>query len=149
MKTKLRIFQGDSLSPLLFCISLIPLTLELKNSGYGYKIGEDKFSHLFYMDDLKLYGKDDNEIEGLLKIVKGFSDDIGMEFGLDKCAKVTFKRGKLTKKDNIVLDEGTVIKDLEQEGVYKYLGVNEGDGIQHASMKEKLRKRLYVGLDPS
>ena len=149
LKIKRGIFQGDSLSPLLFCTSLIPLTFELKNSGYGYKIGEDKFSHLFYMDDLKLYGKDDNEIEGLLKIVKGFSDDIGMEFGLDKCAKVTFKRGKLMKKDNIVLDEGTVIKDLEQEGVYKYLGVNEGDGIQHASMKEKLRKRLYVGLDPS
>ena len=28
------IFQGDSLSPLLFCISLIPLSLELNSSGY-------------------------------------------------------------------------------------------------------------------
>jgi len=60
------------------------LFLELNNSGYGYKISEDKFFHLFYMDDLKLYEKDDNQIGGLLKIVKGFSDDIGMEFGLDK-----------------------------------------------------------------
>ena len=30
------------------------------------------------MDDLKLYAKDDNEFEGLLRIVKGFSDDIGI-----------------------------------------------------------------------
>ena len=142
LKIRRGIFQGDSLSPLLFCISLIPLSLEVNNSGCGYKIGENKFSHLFYMDDFKLYGKDDNEIEGLLKIVKGFSDHIGMEFGLDKCAKATFKRGKLQETDNINLDEKTMIKDLEQEGVYKYLGVNEGDGIQHASMKEKLRKEV-------
>ena len=33
------------------------------------------------MDDLKLYTKDDSKLEGYLRIVKGFSDDIGMEFG--------------------------------------------------------------------
>ena len=48
------------------------------------------------MDDLKLFAKDDNDLEGLLQTVKKFSDDIGMSFGLDKCAKATFKRGKLT-----------------------------------------------------
>ena len=73
------IFQGDSLSPLLFCISLIPLSLELNSSGYGYKVKTAWITHLFYMDDLKLYAKDDNELEGLLRIVKGFSDDFGME----------------------------------------------------------------------
>ena len=35
------ILQGDSLSPLLFCISLIPLSLELNSSFYGYKIGTE------------------------------------------------------------------------------------------------------------
>ena len=29
---------------------------------------------------------------------------------------------------------------LDQEGTYKYLGVNEGDGVQHSKMKEKIRK---------
>ena len=93
------IFQGDSLSPLLFCISLIPLSLELNSLGYGYKIRTEWITHLLYIDDLKLYAKDDNELEGLLRIVKGFSDDIGMEFGLSKCAKAVFKRGKLEKSD--------------------------------------------------
>ena len=49
------------------------------------------------MDDLKLYAKDDSELEEFLRIVRGFSDDIGVEFGLSKCAKDTFKRGKLEK----------------------------------------------------
>ena len=50
---------------------------------------------MFYMDDLKLYGKNDGELEGLLSTVKMFSDDIDMEFGLDKCAKATLIRGEL------------------------------------------------------
>ena len=75
--------------------------------------------------DLMLYAKDDSELEGLLKRVKGFSDDFGMEFGLSKCAKATFKRGKLEKSDHVWLDEETMIKDMEQEKVYKYLALDE------------------------
>ena len=90
------IFQGDSLSPLLFCLSVIPLSKELNPTGCGYNIQKKNINHLFYMDDLKLFAKDDNDLEGLLQTVKKFSDDIGMSFGLDKCAKATFKRGKLT-----------------------------------------------------
>ena len=49
-----RIFQGDYLYSLLFCISPKPLSLELNSSGYGYKIGTEQIRFLFYMDDLKL-----------------------------------------------------------------------------------------------
>ena len=75
--------------------------------------------------------------------MKRFSDDINMEFGLDKCAKATFKRGRLTSTTSITLNDNTKIKDLDQEGAYKYLGVNEGKGIQHNAMKEKIRKEYY------
>ena len=95
------------------------------------------------MDDLKTFAKDDNQQTGLLTIVKTFSDDIKMEFGLDKCAKATFKRGRLTKTTDLELDVDTVIEELEQESTYKYLGVSEGDGIQHSAMKEKIRKEYY------
>ena len=91
IKTKRRIFQRDSLSQLLFCISLLALSLELNSSAYGCTIGTERITYLFYMDNLKLYAKDDCEFEGLLRIVKGFSDDIGMGFGLSKWAKSTFK----------------------------------------------------------
>ena len=120
------IFRGDSLSPLLYLLHFTPtLSLELNSSGYGYKIGIERITHLFYIDDLKLCAKDDSELEGLLKRVKGFSDDVGMEFGLSKCAKATFKRGKLEKSDHVWLHEETMIKDLEQLKVYKYLAFDE------------------------
>ena len=125
------IFQGDSLTPLLFCIALAPLSSLLNESNYGY------------MDDLKTYAMSDEDQKGLPKIVKVFNDDIRMEFGLDKCAKAAFKRGKLAYIENMELDVGTTLQDLEQESTYKYLGVNEGDGIQHAKMKEKIWKEYY------
>ena len=66
-----------------------------------------------------------------------------MEFELDKCAKATFKKGTLAETSSIKLDINTTIKELEQEESYKYLGINEGDGIQHSQMKEKIRKEYY------
>ena len=58
----------------------------------------------------------------MLTVVKKFSDNIRMELGLEKSAKATFKRGKLTETSDLQLDSDTCIKELDQEGVYKYLG---------------------------
>ena len=55
------IFQSDSLPPLLFCLTLTPPSYELNDTAYGHKIREKKINHLFYMDDLKVYGKNDKE----------------------------------------------------------------------------------------
>ena len=99
------------------------------------------------MDDLKLYGKNDYEFDGLLKTVKTSSDDIGMTFGLDKCIKATFIRGKLKYTSSIVLDTDTKIKELDQEETYKYLGIEEGDGIRHGKMKERTKKNVTDELE--
>ena len=109
------------MSPLLLCISLIPLSLELTSPGHGYKIGNEQINHLFYIDGLKLYTNDDSEFERLLRILKGFNDDTGEEFGLSKCAMATFNGRNLEKTDLFRLDEETIIQDLEQDKVYKYL----------------------------
>ena len=50
---------------------------------------------------------------------------------------------KLISTAAITLNDNTNIKDADQEGAYKYLGVNEGKGIQHNAMKEKIRKEYY------
>ena len=95
------------------------------------------------MDDLKTFAKHDNKQTGLLTIVKAFSDDIKIKFGLDKCAKATFKKGRLTKTTNIDLDNNAIIKEVEQEDTYTYLGVHERNGIQHSSITQKNRKEYY------
>ena len=135
------IFQGDSLSPLLFTMSLNLLSQELQKTGYGYQLDEQtKNNHLFYVDDLKRYGTSDNQITGLINTVKNVSDDIKMEFGLDKCAKASFKRGKKVSAEGIPLNNNRMIQDLDQAEIYKYLGMEEGEGVQHHKMKVKIKK---------
>ena len=53
------IFQGDTLSPLLFVIALIPLKLILCDCKEAYEFykNKEKLNHLLYMDDLKLFRK--------------------------------------------------------------------------------------------
>ena len=46
-------------------------------------------------NDLKLYGRNQQEIQSLVRTVQLFSDDISMEFGFEKCASLSFIRGKV------------------------------------------------------
>lgn len=126
------IFQGDSLSPLLFCICLIPLTTELNNYKAGYSLQNHCINHLVYMDDLKLFAQNEQQFTDLMKIVKQFkfSDDINMRFGVEKCAKITIKKGKLEHSENLKLDDEVTIKSLEPDRTYRYLGIEENIDVE-------------------
>ena len=53
IQIKCGIFQGDALSPLLFCVELNPLSNNMHNTGYGYTLTNGiKVSHLLHMDEL-------------------------------------------------------------------------------------------------
>ena len=132
------IFQGDSLSPLLFVAALIPLTIILRKTGFGYQTSKNaaKISHLLYIDDLKMYGKSAPELESLLNTVRIFSNDISMEIGLDKCATLTIKRGSVVQAEGINLPNNN-IRGLNLEESYKYLGILQADDIKHVQVKKK------------
>ena len=89
---------------------------------------------------MKLYGTSDNQLTGLINTVNNVSNDIKMEFGLDKCAKASFKRGKKVSAEGIPLNDNNVIQDLDQAKTYMYLGMEEGEGVKHHKMKVKNRK---------
>jgi len=55
------------------------------------------------------------ELQKQIHTVKNFSDDIHMEFGLEKCAKIVFKRGKPVHSQNLVIDTNREIQALEQK----------------------------------
>ena len=53
-----------------------------------------------------------------------------MEFGIDKCAALVLKKGKITKFDEISLLDGRVMKGLIKEAGYQYLGILQSDQIR-------------------
>ena len=62
------IFQGDSLSPLLSILIMLPLTLVLQKMTAGYRFAKDMIpvNHLLFMDDLKLYGASKDHLDSLV-----------------------------------------------------------------------------------
>ena len=77
-------FQGDSLSPLVFVLALIPLSLILKKTKAAYEFSEskEKINHFSFMDDLKLYSRTEKGLDSFVHKIRAFSEDIGMEFGI-------------------------------------------------------------------
>ena len=131
------IFQGDSLSQLLFVLCMIPMSLVLRKVKAGYEWGTREFSlnHLVFMDDLKLYGMREKQIDSLVRTVHILSTDMEMEFGIRKCRLVILKRGKIVRCRGIELPNGETMKRVEQEGC-TYIGKFELHKIKESEMKE-------------
>ena len=136
------IFQGDALSPLLFIIAMMPLNHILRKCTAGYKLSrsQEKINHLMYMDDTKLFAKNEKEQETLIHTVRIYSQDIGMEFGIEKCAILVMKSGKQHLPDGMELPNQDKIKTLAENETYKYLGILDVDTIKQGEMKDKIQK---------
>ena len=134
------IFQGNSSSPLLFVLCMVPLTWLLRRAKAGYECGNKgfKLNHLLFMDDMKLFAKTKNQIDSLVQIVHVFSEDIGMQFGIKKC-ELLMERGRIIRTDGIRLPGEQHMKDIDETG-YSYLRILETDNIKEKEMKEKFSR---------
>ena len=111
----------------------MPLPLILRkvviNACYEWGKKEYKLNYLLFMDDLKLFAKNEEPIDTLVGTVHVFSTDIGMEFGMRKCGILTMKREKVVRNEGLKLPNNEVMKEVEKEG-YTYLGIVELDKIK-------------------
>ena len=64
------------------------------------------------MDHLKLYSRNEKGLDSLVQTKLVFSEDIGMEFAIGKCAILVIEKGKIVKSVVIELPDGQVIKSL-------------------------------------
>ena len=99
------IFQGDDQSPLLFVIATVPLNHIFRKCTAGYKLTQlqENINHLIYMNNIKLFAKNEKELEILIHVVTIYSQDIGMEYSIEKCAMLIMKRGKRHMTDGMEL----------------------------------------------
>ena len=104
------IFQGNSSSPLVCVLALIPLSLILKKlkTTEEFSGSKEKINHLLFMDDSKLYSRNKKELDSLVQIIHIFSKDIGMEFGIEKCSLAVTEKGKIVKSVGIELPGGKI-----------------------------------------
>ena len=69
----------------MFVLPLIPLSLILikAKATYEFSGSRVKINHLLFMDNLNLYSRNEKELDSLVQTIRIFSQDIGMEFGID------------------------------------------------------------------
>ena len=75
-----------------------------------------------YIDDIKLFVKNEQELENLIQTVKIYSQDIKMEFGIGKCAMLVMKSGKRNMTEGVDLPNQVVIRTLGEKDAYNTWG---------------------------
>ena len=83
------IFQGNNLLT----------TNIMRKSTAGYNLAKEfKVNHLLFMDDLKMFGKSEDQIKSLVQTVQLFSENIGMEKNwVEKVWCVDNEKGKASE----------------------------------------------------
>ena len=71
-----------------------------------------------FTDDFKLCEKSMNELDSVVETTHIYSQNIGMEFEISKCAMIEMKRVQ------VVDSSGVDNLALESSDRYKYLGIN-------------------------
>ena len=86
-------------------------------------------------------------METLLHTIRIYSQDIGMEFGIEKCALLVMKSGKRHLTDGINYQNQDKIRTLAENETYKYLGILKADTIKLVEMKSKIKKNITGELE--
>ena len=139
------IFQGDTRSPLLFIIAMMPLNHILRKCTAGYKLSksQEKINQLMYMDDIKLFAKNEKELETLIHAVRIYSQDIKIEFGIEKCTILVMKSSKRHLTDGMELPNQYKMRTPGEKKTYKYLGILEDNITKQEKMMKKIKKEYF------
>lgn len=154
------IFQGDSLCPLLFCLCLNPISILLDNhKNAGYKLFNTKITHSLFIDDLKIYTDGKENMRKVLQNLDKWFSDIGMEFGLKKCAVLLSEKennSSVLHESQNTMDNAFPITNLKTGQIkyfplikrddpnsnYKYLGVHQKDVLEYKLIKDQFTKEF-------
>ena len=148
-----RFLQGDSYSPVGFCISEIPVCRLLQWS-WGYRMGppggrDVSQMHSLFLNDLKVYQESHEILKEVNEAIIQASHNTGACYGISKCAEIIFKHGKMIKGEGSeVLEERMKRIDPDENEIYKFLWIEQADGIKtkraFEQVKEEVKKRVQM-----
>ena len=58
-----------------------------------------------YVDDVKLFAKNEKELENLIQAIKIYCQDIGMEFAIEKCAMMICRKRQMAEGIDLSIQE--------------------------------------------
>ena len=89
-----------------------------------------KRTHSLLIDDLKLYQESHNALKIVNEIIVQASHDTGACYGVSKCGEIIFRNGKMVRGEGLqVLEERMEAMNPDKNEIYKFLGIEQADGI--------------------
>ena len=77
-----------------------------------------------------------------------FSNDVRLSLGLDKCTRLSVRRGKIGLSGPLTLSPDVSIRELNTGRFYRYLGFFESEGLDCSGSKqillEEYKRRLLL-----
>ena len=117
------------------------------NRGGGAKFTKSqkkkKITVVMHMDDIKLFSKNGKEFKTIIETIKLYSQDIEMEFGIEKCALLIMRSGKRQITEAIEIPNQERIRSLGEKETCKYSEKLEAVTIKQVEVKEKKLKRVF------
>ena len=131
--------QGDTFSSLLFVMALMLLNYILRKYTESCKFtkSQRKINHLVYMDESKLFVKNKKELENLIKTIRIYGQDRGMEFGKETCVMLIMRSGKRQITEGTELSNQERIRTLGEKENHKYGNIGSG---HHQTNRNKRKK---------
>ena len=88
-----------------------------------------------------MFAKNEKELETLIQAMRIYSQDIRMEFGIEKCTMSIMRSGKQHTTERIEPPNKEKVKTIGKKETYKYFVILEVDTIKEVEIKKKKEKR--------
>ena len=142
---KCGVFQGDTLSPILFLIAINPILkfLETKKR-FGYKFRGNSINTLAYADDISLIFSNQRSAQRLLNEIDTLFTKMGLQLKPEKCKSLSIVKG--CAKDVSFAINGTKIDNIKGDK-FKFLGSTVFSSNQLSNVSNCITQELTVSLN--
>jgi hypothetical protein len=138
------VLQGDTLSPLLFCLAIAPISnwlltnVDRYRTSMGQRDGREiALNHIYFVDDLKIFTTSASELEKGIMGVERIGKAIGLGINCKKCAQAHI----LTSAR--LLERGSELAKIPLLGAkesYKYLGIEQNVNVSQDEVFRRLQE---------
>jgi hypothetical protein len=136
------VFQGDSMSVILYWTAVNPLSFALKRTNLGLTFPNGGLiSHMLYMDDLKLYSSDFTTLKEMIQVVREFSNATLMEINYDKTQVFSIPSTKIDSlrlEDEVELEDKVELKYCLEK---TYLGYEQNPKLENDKIRSVKAKK--------
>lgn len=143
LKVRNGVLQGDTLSPLLFCLSVAPISHHLNTTLRKYTTSTGSMNglalslnHLYYVDDLVIYTPEAVDLNRAVEDIELYASDIGCKPNSKKSAIFHLGPSETGDAPEADLSKLPTIRGRE---TYKYLGIEKGQFVDHTTMWDKIK----------